>query len=63
MPGGEFRHLPRIGGYSSAQVSASLASYLTRLLLGHAWALWNDVMVNGGISMDTPTLVQSDDVT
>ena len=24
------------------------------------WALWNDVMVKGGISMDTPTLVESD---
>ena len=24
------------------------------------WALWNDIMVKGGVYMDTPTLVQSD---
>ena len=40
-----------------------------RLLINHAyshqtatwpWALWNDVMVKEGVSMDTPTLVESD---
>ena len=25
-----------------------------------SWALWNNVMVKGGVPMDKPTLVQSD---
>ena len=43
----------------------SVVSLTTRVLapdcyLHWPWALWNDVMVKGGVSMDTPTLIKSD---
>ena len=40
------------------ELASYSASTRTTLLIG-PWALWNDVMVKGGISMDTPMLAST----